>query len=241
VRESTFWELRDLSAMVAATSHPDYPARHHYQRPESSENYDRRRFSSVYGAFVDRLEKRALRRMLRHLPSEAVVLELACGTGRMTQVATTMGLRVVGLDISRGMLDNAVRRVGGDPHLMGWIRGESETLPLASGSVDAVMSCRFLPRLNAEGRSQVFREIHRVSRRYAVLQFSTAWSVLFRFRVWWAVRHGKTPRFTAPRSQILAELEAAGFRERRTAFVLPGVAQTYVTLLERSVSPGSAT
>ncbi len=177
--------------MNAVKSRTDYTARHHYQEPEASQNYDRRRFSTLYGRAVDRLEKRALRRALRTLPPGSVVLELACGTGRMTEVAIRMGYRVLGLDISRGMLDNAVQRVGADPHLIGLVRGQSETIPLETGSVDAVMVCRFLPRLDSAARPQVFREIHRVSRRYAVLQFSSARSVLFNWRVWWARPAGK--------------------------------------------------
>lgn len=225
--------------MNAVKSRTDYTARHHYQEPEASQNYDRRRFSTLYGRAVDRLEKRALRRALRTLPPGSVVLELACGTGRMTEVAIRMGYRVLGLDISRGMLDNAVQRVGADPHLIGLVRGQSETIPLETGSVDAVMVCRFLPRLDSAARPQVFREIHRVSRRYAVLQFSSARSVLFNWRVWWARRRGKEPRITAPKAQLIQELRDAGFQERLTAYVLPGVAQTYVTVLERSDPPAS--
>jgi ubiquinone/menaquinone biosynthesis C-methylase UbiE len=226
--------------MVVPAASSDYSARHHYQQPQVAQSYDRERFTSVWGKGADRLEKRALRRALRLVPPGSVVLELACGTGRMTEVAIRLGYRVVGLDISKGMLSNAVRRVGGEPHLVGLVRGESESIPLRAQCVDAVMTYRFLHHLDPAARRRVYGEIRRVSRRYAVLQFSTTRSVLFWIRQWRDRRRGKETRIALPHARFIQELEAAGFRERKTTFAFPGIAETYVTLLERTGIPGGA-
>ncbi|MGI0132385.1 MAG: methyltransferase domain-containing protein [Thermoplasmata archaeon] len=226
--------------MTAATLHPDYSARHHYQQPEVHEVYDERRFTSVWGKGVDRLEKRALRRAMRDVPADALVLELACGTGRMTEATVGMGFRVLGLDISFGMLRNAYRKVGQNERLVGLVRSQAETLPVSAESVDAVMTYRFLHHLGAADRQRVYREMHRVTRRFAVLQFSSTRSILFWLRQWRDRWKGKEPRIGLPHRRFVRELESAGFRERKTTFALPGLAETYVTLFERSEPVTSA-
>ena len=220
--------------MSTSSAHPDYSARHHYQQAEVHQVYDQRRFTSLWGKGVDRLEKRALRRAMRGLPPDALVLELACGTGRMTEATVGMGFRVLGLDISFGMLRNALRKVGRNSRLVGLVRSQAESLPVPDGAVDAVMTYRFLHHLGTSDRQRVYSEMRRVSRRYAVLQFSTTRSLLFWLRQWRDRWKGKEPRIGLPHRQFIRELETAGFRERTTAWALPGLAETYVTLFERS-------
>lgn len=220
--------------MSASAVHPDYSARHHYQQADVHQVYDQRRFTSLWGKGVDRLEKRALRGAMRGLPPDALVLELACGTGRMTEAAVAMGYRVLGLDISFGMLRNAQRKVGQSAKVVGLVRSQAESLPVPDGAVDAVMTYRFLHHLGASDRQRVYREMRRVSRRYAVLQFSTTRSILFWLRQWRDRWKGKEPRIGLPHRRFIRELEAAGFTERATSWALPGLAETYVTLFERS-------
>lgn len=73
----------------------------------------------------------------------AVVLDLACGTGRYARLAAERGARqVVGIDNSYAMLQAAV--------VPGIALAPTEQLPLASGSVDVVLcglALGHLPRL----------------------------------------------------------------------------------------------
>ena len=211
---------------------PSYRASRHYQQAEVADDYDRRRFATRWGRGVDRLEKRALQRAYALLPAGSVVFELACGTGRMTEVTSRQGFTTAGLDISFAMLRNAQRRLAGHAGLLGFVRGQSESLPIRDRSVDAVMTYRFLPHLKAEDRDRVYREIRRVTRRYAVLQFSTTRSVLFwlrRVRDRWK---GKPRRNGISHGDFVREIRRVGFSEKAAFFALPGVAETCVALVE---------
>ncbi|GAA3653631.1 class I SAM-dependent methyltransferase [Streptomyces chitinivorans] len=62
------------------------------------------------------------------------VVDVACGTGIVTRRLLRPGRTVLGVDRSPGMLAPAAERVPG-----GVVRGDATQLPLASGSVDAVV------------------------------------------------------------------------------------------------------
>jgi len=70
-------------------------------------------------------------------PKDARVADLGCGTGNHSAALRSRGMRVVGVDISPGMLDKA--RAKSDRRAL--VRADlQDTLPLATGSVDAALS-----------------------------------------------------------------------------------------------------
>jgi demethylmenaquinone methyltransferase/2-methoxy-6-polyprenyl-1,4-benzoquinol methylase len=80
------------------------------------------------------LDRRWRRRTLAALglPARSTVLDLACGTGDLALVAIRSGCRVIGCDLSAGML--AARHPG-----VPAVQADALALPLASGSVDGVV------------------------------------------------------------------------------------------------------
>ncbi|MCT4353172.1 class I SAM-dependent methyltransferase [Streptomyces sp. Je 1-79] len=66
-------------------------------------------------------------------PGARTLLDLACGTGLVTERLTRPGLRVYGADAAPGMARKAVRRVPG-----GIVLADARRLPLPDASVDAV-------------------------------------------------------------------------------------------------------
>ena len=74
-------------------------------------------------------------------PDGARVADLGCGTGNHSTALRARGMRVVGVDISPGMLDKAMAKADGrgDPRVL--VRADLQaTLPLATASVDAALS-----------------------------------------------------------------------------------------------------
>lgn len=92
------------------------------------------------------------------------VLDLACGAGRYSRALARRGVRVLGLDLSRDLLDVAARE-GTQAGLLGWVRGDMLRLPLRDGSFDFVLSMftsfGYMP--HADGDRQVLREMRRVT------------------------------------------------------------------------------
>ncbi|NGO79491.1 class I SAM-dependent methyltransferase, partial [Streptomyces sp. YC504] len=66
-------------------------------------------------------------------PDAALLLDVACGTGIVTERLAGPGLRVVGVDAAFGMAARAVERLPGSVVL-----GDGCRLPFASGGFDAV-------------------------------------------------------------------------------------------------------
>jgi ubiquinone/menaquinone biosynthesis C-methylase UbiE len=73
--------------------------------------------------------------VLELLPASCTVLvDVACGTGIVSELLAAPGRTVVGVDASAGMLALARPRLGDGRAL----QGDAAHLPLASGSADAV-------------------------------------------------------------------------------------------------------
>lgn len=116
-----------------------------------AKDYDESRFNNSYGAFIDAEERRVLDKLLGK-PGEALRLEVACGTGRLTNYATH------GLDASAEMMKLAVER---HPQVSFTQASASET-PFADDSFDVVYSFHLLMHLDAETISKIFAEVHRI-------------------------------------------------------------------------------
>lgn len=92
------------------------------------------------------------------------ILDVGCGTGVVTLLAARKvgeGGRVVGLDLSEGMLTKA-EAAGIASGLSGrieWVRGDAEHLPFADGRFDAVLSLYALRHF--PNPDQALREMYR--------------------------------------------------------------------------------
>ncbi|MFD6161415.1 class I SAM-dependent methyltransferase [Nocardia sp. NPDC060256] len=91
------------------------------------------------------------------IPSRSVVLDLAVGTGIVAAELDALGHRVVGIDLSVGMLRQAGRRLPGRV-----ARADATALPLPSGSVDTVTAVWLLHLL--DDAEPVLAEVARVLR-----------------------------------------------------------------------------
>ena len=107
-----------------------------------------------------------------------VVLDLACGTGDLSELAQAAGGRVVGVDLARNML----RVAAGRGVRAGLTQADAATLPLRSGSVSVVV-CGFALR-NFVSIPEVLREAARVlapGGRLGLLEIDTPRSAVLRW------------------------------------------------------------
>jgi ubiquinone/menaquinone biosynthesis C-methylase UbiE len=134
------------------------------RRDREADFFDRLagRWDTIAGDFAN---GQARQRALAHLvPQGFTVADLGCGTGYMTRALLGIVERVICVDRSEAMLEQARSGLAGrdDGVRLEFRRGEFEQLPLADGEVDGVvasMVLHHLPDLDAP-----LREMRRVLR-----------------------------------------------------------------------------
>lgn len=119
--------------------------------------YDASRFENSYGRFIDARERALLRKWLP--PNATRVLELGCGTGRLSGFAT------IATDASKASLALAHKRQTATR----FAAADAEHLPLPSAAFDAVFAFHLLMHLETTAIHNIFGEAARVLRPGGVL------------------------------------------------------------------------
>jgi SAM-dependent methyltransferase len=205
----------------------DYDARWGY-RALDAERYERRRYGSPGRRLNLRLLERALLRALETVPAGGLILDAPCGTGILSSFLHRQGYRVIGADISPAMLAVARRRADA----LGQVRADLEQPPCRAGSVDAVVSSRFMMHLPPDTRPRVLRTLADLARGpvIATICHPYTWKSFQR-----AVRRAlgsnvkRSPRLT--RKDLAAEAASAGLRVERIIPVLPLLSEVWVVVL----------
>jgi len=64
-------------------------------------------YSTPHGSVYDRLEKKAIGRLLPSIDNGSQLLEVGCGTGHWSEYFSSRGFQVTGVDVSREMIEAA--------------------------------------------------------------------------------------------------------------------------------------
>ena len=147
------------------------------------EMYDRW-FTTPLGALVKKYETELIAELLKPGVGEKI-LDAGCGTGVFTVDLVTSGARVVGLDLSRPMIERALAKMGRVSFQA--IVADMERLPFHDRSFDKVMSITALEFIE-HGEGAV-RELFRVTRKGGSVVVAT----LNRMSLW-ATRREKEAR-----------------------------------------------
>jgi len=204
-----------------------YEAKTFYRDGAIAQGYDSQyrsfHLSGLRARIVGWWEVRAFLRLIRHAPLGGDVLDLACGTGRYTELLLGHGYRVCGLDIAVEMMALAKRRLTPSPDLSFWINGDGERLPFADGRFAGATCMRLFHRTPPAVRLRMLGEIKRVCRDWAIMFFgmTTPW-----LRLRHALRSGLIPgRVSNPYPispiELRRELESLGFTIKDCVWVLP--------------------
>lgn len=122
--------------------------------------YDKDRFDNTYGQYIDRQEKKIIRKLLKNNRKDKT-LDLACGTGRFLEFAG------YGVDISPQMLREAQKKHP-DCELF-----EASALhtPFEDASFETILSFHLIMHLDADTTSQFLKEARRLLKQGGKLIF----------------------------------------------------------------------
>lgn len=105
-----------------------------YRQSSVADTYDLKRFGGASGA---RVNQRELALVHDLLPARGKVLDLGCGTGRVSRSLVASGREVIMIDASEAMLGRATGAAEAPAVL-----GDAFSLPFAAESFDAVVALR---------------------------------------------------------------------------------------------------
>lgn len=140
-----------------------------YRSAHIAHDYDRLRLGNNFNRFKHFAESQALMDLLKD--TSGSLCEVGCGTGRITQLTSAKGYRVIALDPSHEMLEQYKLK----PLLPSPIWGDGRAIPIASSSVDAAYSIRVVWHLPTRIDYERFVfELARISTGVVVLDVANA-------------------------------------------------------------------
>ena len=222
--------------MAKAATHPSPPAWSYQQAvvrfsaPQVASQYPSR-FRSDH--WRERREKHCITKALRSIPPGSHVLDLPCGTGRLTWLLMDRGFHVTAADVSEAMLATARTNIAARRPPM------EENLPVAvfelqdimqtgyaDGQFDAIVCNRLFHHFTeSDTRLRALRELRRICRGPVIISFFNSFALDAVYRKLRDKVRGRTrqDRIPIPYKIFHAELLAAGFRIHKKIAVRWGV------------------
>jgi len=207
-----------------------YNARTVYQQNSVASQYDSKRFSSWKGQLTYRLENALIFRALARagVVPPARILDVPCGTGRLSLPMSQQGYQVTGVDLSQAMLNQTLAKAKGFPQL-NLLPGDAENLPFPDGSFDLAVSLRFFGHVPPEVRQRVLGELKRVSRGPLIVAYYLR-HCLQRYQRDLFPKTVGTMWFPVTHKQIKEELASQGLQQVACWHLVPLLSETLVVL-----------
>lgn len=209
-----------------------YQAKERYQPQAVADSYDDRRFTSFKGRWTDRREKACVLRALTRANPAGPILDIPCGTGRMTELLLERGFQVTGGDISEAMMSHASRRTAKYGAQVQFVKCDVEALQFPPESFDLVLTVRLLHHIPASLHISILAQLHRVTRRWVIISFSNKYTIQ-NWRRDFKALFAKFPRYAIAPALFKQEVAGAGFNIVEYMPLLPVVAESVFVLLEK--------
>ncbi len=213
-----------------------YKAKYVYKDKKVAEEYDLKRFKDLKGKIVDRMEKRLIYWAIQKtgLPAPARILDIPCGTGRLSLYLAKKGFQITGVDISKAMICQAQKKLE-NHYIKDKIAlqfGDAESLSFPDSFFDIVVSLRLFGHLPTDKRLNILKEIGRVSKMFVITAYYNKLSI-----------QGLLRRKNRNRNGILwnpinlnridQELKKACLNRIARFHILPGISETVVVLSKK--------
>lgn len=234
-----------VGSLPSAASHQW--AREKFDLPSRAETYP----SEYLNRRRDRREKACVLECLQAFPAGANVLDLPCGTGRMTRILVERGYRVTGADVAEAMLSKArdnhrayrKQQCGQAPPVSFELRDILAT-GYADDEFDAVTCIRLFHHFyEAETRRHALSELRRICLGPIILTFRNSFALDYA-RYWLNARVRRRKQLhmlPIAMKTFAAEIAAAGLRIDKKIAVRWGISSRWFLVLSRREIDSNAT
>ena len=130
-----------------------------YKDRQVARSYDDERFRSLPGRVFSALEKRLVRKAFAGLPGGAVIGDVPCGTGRLSETLLGSGHTVLGVDVSPEMLDVARAKLARFGDRFSTTVCDARKLSENGVSFDAALCARVLMHFPLEEQIEFLRGV----------------------------------------------------------------------------------
>jgi ubiquinone/menaquinone biosynthesis C-methylase UbiE len=208
-----------------------------WKTADVAQKYDERRFVSIGGRFYDKMEKKAIASCLdaaEKISPVGAVLDLACGTGRISSLLASRGYQLTCGDISDEMLAVAKQRlsslnVGPVTFTKADIYGTNQP----DEAFDCVTAFRLFQHLTTEQRARALCEMARISRGFVLINVMHTSAYYGKLRKIRRAAKRYTTRYTSSQLETDRELNHAGLVLVKSIFTQPGFNGDRVLLLKK--------
>lgn len=142
-----------------------------YRDEDTVNTYDKKRFSSRGGKYINDTELKSLIEGLEVYIADSKLIDLATGTGRVTKKLLEFDpKKIIAVDSSEEMLAT-LNKIASDK--VQPLYSLAEKMPLPDKSYDGLFSLRLMEHLDEKRLNLVLREVNRVLKKGAFLSFNT--------------------------------------------------------------------
>jgi SAM-dependent methyltransferase len=227
------------STLPLQTSHSHQLARDRFGRQSTADKYP----SEYRNTWRHRREKACILKCVSLIPAGSHVLDLPCGTGRMTRLLVERGYRVTSADGSEAMLTRAKDNYQSyqqqhpkAPHVQFDVRDVLAT-GYATDQFDGVSCIRLFHHFaEAATRRQALRELCRISRGPIVVTFLNSFAI-DRYTSWLRARlkgRNLTSQLPIPFKTFAADIAAAGLKVDKQVAAHWGISSRWFLVVSRA-------
>jgi ubiquinone/menaquinone biosynthesis C-methylase UbiE len=214
-------------------------ARERFSRKSLADKYP----SEYSKRWRDRRELACIVKCLTAIPAGSRVLDLPCGTGRLTRLLVSRGYRVTGADVSEAMLAHARENYrtyqrqydGKVPNVQFEIRDVLAT-GFNTDQFDGVTCIRLFHHFDeAETRRRALKELRRICRGPIVVTFLNSFA-LDRFSSWMKAkvrRKKRTSQLPISFKTFASDIDAAGLKIDKKIAAHWGISSRWFLALSR--------
>jgi len=210
-----------------------YPAKTAYKSQKAAQTYDQTRFRSLKGKLLDKREKKIIGQFLNGLPEDSLILDLPCGTGRISEFLLSQGYKVWGADISPEMLEVARTKLNGFGDRVSFYLADAENLPFEDKRFDSATYIKLFGHIPSETRIRILKEIKRVTKGPFIVAYYLSEPIAnIKRKIRKLIAGNKAPWFPISKKDLKKEIESAGLVIVKEKPLLRYVSETWIVLLK---------